>query len=178
MHTTDIYRHIPTYTDIHTRTYILSLAHTRTHAHMHIRTHAHTHTRTHVHTHTQHLRGLLGAVSTFTLYLASYSALALAAESWYGCHAHVCFVSGAVCVNACVRARARAHLRARVWLRVRTFFAASGRARHISPSFLTICVLLSSGCATFTCIALRQRSTAHRQLSSRNSLVCAILVSC
>ena len=74
-------------------------------------------------------------MSTFTLYLASYSALALAAESWYGCRAHVCFVSGAVCVNACVRARARAHLRARVWLRVHLFRSIRKSAPHLPQLF-------------------------------------------
>jgi len=38
-----------------------------------------------------------------------------------------------------------------------TFFCASPRARHISPSFLTISVLLSEGSAAFTChCVLRQ----------------------
>ncbi len=65
----------------------------------------------------------------------------------------------------CMRAGAGMHVHG-VRVRVSTFFLASGRARHISPSFLTISVLLSSGCATFTCTAHRQRSTTHRQHSS------------
>ena len=46
-----------------------------------------------------------------------------------------------------------------------TFLSAGDRPRHISPNFLTISVLLSSGCEAFTC-------ESGRQVGRKGSRVC------